>query len=366
MTMMSRKPKQGKSLARSGSTRAPYAKVFIVCEGEKTEPNYFNELKSYYKINSANIVITGLREMNIYLVCDESGAKGYSSQKEQYSGEVGIFAGLLITDHQLEAFDLKMQELVKNHTSNMSKRHIADLPSDKAQKLRKDVFQAIKNYKLVCLYEAIHVQGFYCEANRIREVAKNARQNSRSCIRINSHEKPESLHDVLFEGLFLKALAWCIEQREKQAHLTIMMDHVDAAIAKRMQSAAQAAIDFSPQETPVKGFDMQIRRPVFSSIKIELDVPKSYGFDEFGSASFTLNVLDRNEPILLAADIVANSLNHHFKQRRGDKIGRPVCSREAICGHALSECFWGFMDHKDDYWMSDIVYMHPLNKSFAN
>lgn len=57
--MARRNPKQARSLARSGSTRAPYAKVLIVCEGEKTEPNYFNELKNYYKINSANIVITG-------------------------------------------------------------------------------------------------------------------------------------------------------------------------------------------------------------------------------------------------------------------------------------------------------------------
>ena len=57
--MASRKPKQTKSLARPNATRAPYAKVLIVCEGEKTEPNYFNELKQHYKISSANIVITG-------------------------------------------------------------------------------------------------------------------------------------------------------------------------------------------------------------------------------------------------------------------------------------------------------------------
>lgn len=59
LTMASRKPKQIKSLARPGATRAPYAKVLIVCEGKKTEPNYFNELKQHYKIPSANIVITG-------------------------------------------------------------------------------------------------------------------------------------------------------------------------------------------------------------------------------------------------------------------------------------------------------------------
>jgi hypothetical protein len=33
--------------------------VLIVCEGSKTEPNYFRELVAYYQLSSANIEITG-------------------------------------------------------------------------------------------------------------------------------------------------------------------------------------------------------------------------------------------------------------------------------------------------------------------
>lgn len=29
-----------------------------------------------------------------FLVCDESGAKGYSDNKEQYEGEIGVMGGL--------------------------------------------------------------------------------------------------------------------------------------------------------------------------------------------------------------------------------------------------------------------------------
>ncbi|MCF6187027.1 MAG: RloB family protein [Desulfobulbaceae bacterium] len=39
--------------------RASYDTVLIVCEGEKTEPNYFRELRNDLKLNSANIEITG-------------------------------------------------------------------------------------------------------------------------------------------------------------------------------------------------------------------------------------------------------------------------------------------------------------------
>ena len=54
-----RKARQARDLARRKGRRVPYAKVLIVCEGEKTEPHYFNELKDHYGLNSANIEICG-------------------------------------------------------------------------------------------------------------------------------------------------------------------------------------------------------------------------------------------------------------------------------------------------------------------
>lgn len=47
------------SLTRRKSFREPYPKVLIVCEGEKTEPNYFNGLKNHLRLNSANVAIVG-------------------------------------------------------------------------------------------------------------------------------------------------------------------------------------------------------------------------------------------------------------------------------------------------------------------
>ena len=54
-----RKAKKAAELARSKARRAPYDKVLIVCEGEKTEPYYFNDLKNYYGLNSANVEVCG-------------------------------------------------------------------------------------------------------------------------------------------------------------------------------------------------------------------------------------------------------------------------------------------------------------------
>lgn len=45
--------------ARRGPVREPYDKVLIVCEGERTEPNYFKGLKNHLRLKTANVAIVG-------------------------------------------------------------------------------------------------------------------------------------------------------------------------------------------------------------------------------------------------------------------------------------------------------------------
>ncbi len=53
------KAKSVNEFARKKAKRAPYAKVLIVGEGKKTEPNYFNGLRDHLALNNANVVVTG-------------------------------------------------------------------------------------------------------------------------------------------------------------------------------------------------------------------------------------------------------------------------------------------------------------------
>lgn len=46
-----------KSFRRSAASRDPYDRVLIVCEGQKTEPAYFKELRKYFRLNPVNVVI---------------------------------------------------------------------------------------------------------------------------------------------------------------------------------------------------------------------------------------------------------------------------------------------------------------------
>ncbi len=54
-----RRERNKESLRRRKARRAPYDVILIVCEGGKTEPQYFCELRSDLKLNNLNVVITG-------------------------------------------------------------------------------------------------------------------------------------------------------------------------------------------------------------------------------------------------------------------------------------------------------------------
>jgi hypothetical protein len=49
--------RKANELARSRAKKSAYATVTIVCEDSKSSPAYFNELKKYFRLNTANIIV---------------------------------------------------------------------------------------------------------------------------------------------------------------------------------------------------------------------------------------------------------------------------------------------------------------------
>ena len=54
-----RKERKVELLRRRRAMKAPYDVILIVCEGAKTEPNYFTELKKALRLSNANVRICG-------------------------------------------------------------------------------------------------------------------------------------------------------------------------------------------------------------------------------------------------------------------------------------------------------------------
>jgi len=54
-----KKERKAELLRRRRAMKASYDVILIVCEGEKTEPNYFSELKKAFRLSNANVRICG-------------------------------------------------------------------------------------------------------------------------------------------------------------------------------------------------------------------------------------------------------------------------------------------------------------------
>lgn len=51
------KKRQASQMARKQGRRASYDRILIVSEGSKTEPYYFGEIRTYYKLHTANVQV---------------------------------------------------------------------------------------------------------------------------------------------------------------------------------------------------------------------------------------------------------------------------------------------------------------------
>lgn len=299
--------------------------------------------------------------MKVYLICDESGAKGYSSVSEKYPGETGVFAGFFVNESNLENIKKETGTIASKYFQN-GKYHINNLADVKKEELRNEVFEFFKRNNLTCVYEAIHVEGFKTEyelRNKIKNTSKNI---TRSDIRVSNRIDPESLHEKLFQGLFAKTIAYCIDTFENNYELIILADRVDKKILKGFIKKSDEVTDFSPSEKKVTGYDTKNQRVVNGSIKISINIPESYGMSDIENTSFELILDEENNSIMLAADILANSIDYIFKSRSKEEIGKPLNDRKALQSHLLADQFYGFMNETDKAWISDIFYMHPKER----
>jgi archaellin len=105
-----RKARTAQDQARRKASRAPYEKVLIVCEGEKTEPNYFNELIDFYEINTANVVIDGSCGSSPISVVNHAIAR-YAKEKDTLVPYDKVYCVIDRDTH--ESFDEAIAKLAK-------------------------------------------------------------------------------------------------------------------------------------------------------------------------------------------------------------------------------------------------------------
>lgn len=305
----------------------------------------------------------------VVLACDESGAKGYADRDEAWPGEIGVFAGILIPQQECEAKARpKFQAIYDAYKPASGKLHIADLSSDSQQALRNDVFAAIRQFGLPCFWYAIHVAGLYdyhikqkALLEKFRKDAEAANATPPFIRRGSPRERIPSMHVELFSGLYGHLVAFLAERDCTETVVEIRTDQVDSPIVKEFEKVATQLLSEDPFLKKAKGWNTITKQIVERTIEVRINYPPEFQLGEIVK-SMTLNAVVEDDGYVLAADVLANSLNYLFKNRGRSELYGPLNRPSAVEQHPLADVLNTFHNWGSGDLLGDKLYSHPASR----
>lgn len=296
---------------------------------------------------------------NVVFILDESGSKGYSNNKENILGELGVMAGYIIPRHSLTLIKNQLDTIRANYFS-AGKVHITDLQPPQQAALRKDIFNFFIANNIPWVYEAIYVQGFFESSFFINNIIQQAKALRQSDVQVQSREEKELLQSELFQGVFAKAVAFCSDHFGPEIELEVITDRTDDSIIEEYSRKAKDLLSITDdKKMNVKGFDKVTKQNVEASILIKVNASEE-SFGDFSGISFTISCEDSS--LTLAADVLVNSVNHHLKDLQAENPGVPLNIETSIEGHLLSKSVCGLWNNKEGNYFADAIFMHPTQK----
>lgn len=303
---------------------------------------------------------------SVFLYCDESGAKGYASQDEAYPGEVGVFAGVLVPEECLATVKPTFDQIAARYRPGSGKLHIADLTSEQQGAIRDELFAEIQKTKLPCFWYAIHVAGLHThhQANStlLKQQSKAlsaSRGGEEPRIKRGSpREEPMSMHVELFSGLYSHIVAFLLERGRKGVNIEIRTDQVDTPLVKRFTNVTDELLDNDSSIAKATGFDTVAKKVVTGSVTITVKWPPELDLSPLVN-SLTIVTVPDSDGLVLVADVLANSLNHLFKNRNTDALYGPLNSMDAVAGHPLAAHLDSFNNWGNGDCIGDVLYRHP-------
>jgi len=295
------------------------------------------------------------------MACDESGAKGYADQVEQYPGQVGVFAGLLVPEAMLAPTERALEAAIAPHRTGDGKLHITDLTPADQSALRTGIFDVVRTLELPCFWYAIHVEGFNAHHLRMAKLLADSVSQAQalgSSVKSGApREKPDLLHVELFRALYGHMVAFIEERAPGEVEIEARTDRVDTPIAKSFRAEAERLLEPS-RSSVVTGFDPETRQVVKRELHFHTEFPPELQVTT-QVKSLDLRIVGDDDPIVVAADVLANSLYHHFRGRGADQLYKELNRPEAVKGHPLALNLDTFWNWGGGDLVGDRMFRHP-------
>lgn len=113
-----------------------------------------------------------------------------------------------------------------------------------------------------------------------------------------------------------------------------------------------------PEVQAVKGYDRETRRLVEGQLRTTVR-----GSEKAGDLTgITFDIESEDTALTLAADVLANSVQHHLAELRlADEHGASLNTKAAIAGHPLDRHFYACWDETmEGNYSADALFVHPL------
>jgi hypothetical protein len=132
------KERQRQQLERKRARRASHDRILIVSEGSKTEPNYFREIRQFYRLHTANVEVQpselGTAPIQVVEYAKQLFESGHRHKNIQPRAFEQVYAVFDRDDHGSYFDALKMAESLDGKLKNDNKQFarfqaIASVPS---------------------------------------------------------------------------------------------------------------------------------------------------------------------------------------------------------------------------------------------
>lgn len=131
-------------------------------------------------------------------------------------------------------------------------------------------------------------------------------------------------------------MAFLEDNHVESVALQIRTDRVDTPTTRRFQKSALRFLDDGPSESVTTALDTEANRVVSGSVKTQVDWPD---WLRLTVSVEELSVECADDGVTLAADVLANSLNHMFSHRDESERYGPLNDNAAIKHHPLAGHF---------------------------
>lgn len=281
--------------------------------------------------------------MDTLAFVDEAGARGFSRNlTEDRDNEVALFCALVFPADRIDTFRARFEPGYNNFIAAKpegEKAHITDAfkPGNEewaavADEVRSEFYNLVAELEIPIIYEARRLNIERSGHERLEELTAEARASRRSNIKASHRASQSRVEEQLIIGLTLKLDAFCEDFSRQRVDL--YFDEIDEPLAKVYRAAIDVTRHVGDKTTTVKGWDPDAKKPVTGEIHIKAQAPIPLDVRFVGD----LHVAGKSDPLVLATDVVANSLHYHLRSLPDDAyLNRP----SSISGWVLAERVYG-------------------------